>query len=93
VFHAIHAGVQRLTGEIDAYVGELAVDAGHERQGVGTLLMDAAEDWARRRGLRHVTLETGAANGPARTFYAGRGYLDEDVRLTKALRPAIDPSG
>ncbi|WP_170153813.1 GNAT family N-acetyltransferase [Actinoplanes italicus] len=73
------------TGEVDAYVGELVVHAAHERHGVGTLLMNAAEDWARRRGLRHVTLETGAANRVARAFYGSRGYREEDVRLTKAL--------
>jgi len=82
---------QHFSGEIDAYVGELAVDAAHERQGVGTLLMNAAEDWARDRGLRHLTLETGAANGPARAFYAGRGYREEDVRLTKPLVRSSPP--
>ena len=73
------------TGEVDAYVGELVVHAAYERHGIGTLLMNAAEDWARRRGLRHVTLETGAANHAARAFYGGRGYREEDIRLTKAL--------
>jgi ribosomal protein S18 acetylase RimI-like enzyme len=79
---------RHFTGEIDAYVGELAVKAEHERRGVGTLLMDAAEEWARRRGLRHLTLETGAANGAARAFYDRCGYQEEDVRLTKTLVPA-----
>jgi GNAT superfamily N-acetyltransferase len=73
------------TGEIDAYVGELVVKATHERRGVGTLLMGVAEEWARRRGLRCITLETGAANGIARAFYARCGYQEEDVRLTKTL--------
>jgi GNAT superfamily N-acetyltransferase len=73
------------TGEVDAYVGELVVHANHERRGVGTLLMEAAEAWARRRGLRHITLETGAANGTARAFYSRCGYREEDVRLTKRL--------
>jgi GNAT superfamily N-acetyltransferase len=45
------------------------------------MLMNAAEDWA----LRHLTLDSGAANGPARAFYASRGYREEDVRLAKAL--------
>jgi ribosomal protein S18 acetylase RimI-like enzyme len=76
---------RHFTGEVDAYVGELVVDAGHERRGIGTLLLDVAEEWARGRGLRHLTLETGAANGPARAFYARSGYREEDVRLTKEL--------
>jgi ribosomal protein S18 acetylase RimI-like enzyme len=73
------------TGQVDAYVGELAVAAGLERHGIATQLMDAAEAWAARRGLAFLTLETGAANQPARAFYARRGYRDEDIRLTRAI--------
>jgi GNAT superfamily N-acetyltransferase len=76
---------QHFTGETDAYVGELVVAAGMERRGVGTLLMQAAEEWGRRRGLKFLTLETGAANSTARAFYASLGYQEEDVRLTKEL--------
>jgi ribosomal protein S18 acetylase RimI-like enzyme len=47
--------------------------------------MRAAEDWARRRGLQHLTLETGAANTAARAFYRALGYRYEDVRLTKPI--------
>jgi len=49
---------QHFTGETDAYVGELVVAEGMERRGVGTLLMQAAEEWGRRRGLQYLTLET-----------------------------------
>jgi ribosomal protein S18 acetylase RimI-like enzyme len=62
-----------LTGQVDAYVGELAVAAGPERRGIATQLMDAAEAWAARRGLAFLTLETGAANQPARGLWAGLG--------------------
>jgi len=73
------------TGQVDAYVGELAVASGLERRGIATQLMDAAEAWAARRGLAFLTLETGAANRPARAFYGRRGYQEEDIRLTKAI--------
>ncbi|MEV6489774.1 GNAT family N-acetyltransferase [Actinoplanes sp. NPDC051633] len=81
------------TGEIDAYVGELVVKCTHERRGVGRLMMNAAEEWARRRGLRYLTLETGAANRPARAFYDRCGYQEEDVRLTKTLDRFSPPAG
>jgi ribosomal protein S18 acetylase RimI-like enzyme len=74
------------TGQVDAYVGELAVRQGMERLGIATKLMAAAEEWAGRRGLPFLTLETGAANMPARRLYQALGYQEEDVRLTKALR-------
>jgi ribosomal protein S18 acetylase RimI-like enzyme len=79
---------KHFTGQVDAYVGELAVSPGPERRGIATHLMVAAEAWAARRGLAFLTLETGAANQPARAFYAQRGYKAEDVRLTKAITPA-----
>jgi ribosomal protein S18 acetylase RimI-like enzyme len=73
------------TGQVDAYVGELAVRAGMERRGIATELMKAAEAWAARRGLPFLTLDTGAANQPARSLYHALGYREEDVRLTKAI--------
>jgi len=76
------------TGQVDAYVGELVVKAGMERRGIATELMAAAESWAAGRGLAFVTLETGAANQPARRFYAAAGYQEEEVRLTKAVPSA-----
>jgi GNAT superfamily N-acetyltransferase len=77
---------RHFTGELDAYVGELVVADTAARRGVGTLLMRAAERWARDRGFTRVTLETGAANRVARQFYRVLGYLEEDLRLTKTIR-------
>ena len=75
------------SGQTDAYVGELIVAAGLERRGIATALMRAAEAWAARQGYAFITLETGAANDPARKLYATLGFLEEEVRLTKAIRP------
>jgi ribosomal protein S18 acetylase RimI-like enzyme len=44
------------------------------RRRVGSLLMDAAEHWARRLRLRFVYLETATDNLAARRFYRTRGY-------------------
>lgn len=73
------------TGERQAYVGELAVIAEAEGRGVGRLLVDAAERWARDQGHTLLVLDTGAANARARGFYADLGYQEESVRLVKAL--------
>lgn len=48
------------------------------RRKVGTLLMDAAEDWARVRDMRMVGLETAEDNLEAQNFYAARGYRKVD---------------
>ena len=44
------------------------------RRGVGSLLMEAAEQWTRDHGLRKVGLETAQDNLGAQKFYETRGY-------------------
>jgi ribosomal protein S18 acetylase RimI-like enzyme len=73
------------TGQTDAYIGELAVASGMERRGIATALMNVAEAWAARRGLAFLTLQTGAANHPARGLYRQLGYHEEELLLTKAI--------
>ncbi len=79
------SSTEHFTGERDAYVGELVVAEGAERRGVGRALMEQAEACALDAGFRCITLTTGAANAPARSFYASLGYAEEDVKLTKVL--------
>ncbi|WP_344860392.1 GNAT family N-acetyltransferase [Planomonospora alba] len=76
---------RHFTGQVDAYIGELAVSTEAEGTGVGRALVGAAESWARERGLARVTLETGAANVRARGFYRALGYAEEEVRLSKPV--------
>jgi ribosomal-protein-alanine N-acetyltransferase len=44
------------------------------RRRVGSLLMDAAEHWAREQKLLFIYLETAENNTAAQRFYAARGY-------------------
>src|SRR5437879_4073510 len=79
----VHGGERRhFSGETDAYVGELVVARHAEGQGVGRALLAEVQRWAVGRGGRRLTLETGAANGSARAFYAALGFQEEDVRLS-----------
>ena len=73
------------TDEPQAYLGELAVRAEVEGQGVGVALLEAVERWARDRQLSWIALDTGALNMRARAFYARHGYGEESVRLVKPL--------
>jgi len=73
------------SGEHELYVGELAVSTQYEGHGVGRALIDTVTDHARRLGLTTLTLDTGAANAPARAFYNRLGFEEEDVKLTKLL--------
>lgn len=73
------------TGEVDAYIGELVVSKAAEGVGVGRALVRAAEDWGRARGRKRVVVDTGAANTPARRFYAALGYEEEDITISRAI--------
>lgn len=76
---------RHFTGTPQGELGELAVIAAVEGQGVAALLLAAAEDWAREHGLPFLALGTGMANSRARAFYTRHGYGEEDVRLAKRL--------
>lgn len=55
------------------WVEDLAVDPVRRSQGIGALLLDAAEGWARERGASHFELDTGLAREDAQRFYERRG--------------------
>jgi ribosomal protein S18 acetylase RimI-like enzyme len=79
---------QHFTGELDGYIGELAVAEHAARRGIGRALIDAADRWARDHGLENLTLHTGAFNGTARAFYVALGFAEEEVRLTRPVADA-----
>jgi len=52
----------------------LDVDSNARRQGIGTLLMDTAEQRLAQSGCNAVTLETAVDNRPGISFYLRRDY-------------------
>ena len=73
------------TGQSQAYIGELATSETGEGHGVGSMLVQACEQWAREQGYTILALSTGAANRRALAFYHHLGFHDEDVKLIKLL--------
>jgi RimJ/RimL family protein N-acetyltransferase len=65
-----------------AHVADLGlmVTAAHRRQGVGTALMNAAEDWARGARVTKLELHVFPHNDPAIRLYEKLGYEREGVR-------------
>jgi ribosomal protein S18 acetylase RimI-like enzyme len=58
----------------------LAVDPGHQGEGVGGALLDAALALARERGARRLVLRVLSTNDVARRLYASRGFEVEGAR-------------
>lgn len=66
-------------------VESLMVEEGRRGQGVGTRLMDAAEERASAAGAAAMRLDVSLFNEAAAEFYGRRGYERIAVRLGKPL--------
>lgn len=58
----------------------IAVKAAYRGRGVGSLLMDTAEEFARQEGKRRMELEVFGKNTRAIELYKRRGYMIEGVK-------------
>ena len=67
------------------FIAYMAVEPQSRRAGIGTALLGAAEDEARRRGLPYIALMVTEENQAARHLYQRRGYLTGRRLLCKAL--------
>ncbi|MFT4198909.1 MAG: GNAT family N-acetyltransferase [Pseudoxanthomonas sp.] len=74
-------------GEIVAMV----VDPAARRQGVGRRLIEAACDWARRRGGEEVFLRSNVVRPEAHAFYPGIGFARSKTQHVYVRR--LDPAG
>ena len=70
-------------------VHQIAVAGPFLRQGVATLLMDAAEELARDRGIATLGITVGLFDeyGPAQRLYGRRGYIPDGRGACRGQRP------
>ncbi|HEV7684135.1 MAG TPA: GNAT family N-acetyltransferase [Pyrinomonadaceae bacterium] len=59
-----------------AYLGLLAVDPSHQQSGLGSMLIDAAEDYCRALGLRFMDIKIVNLREELAGFYHKRGYVE-----------------
>lgn len=71
-FH-IHL-VHLIESDTQAEVSALVVDATRRSQGIGRLLMQQAEQWARAKGCRSVRLRSRITRERAHAFFEELGY-------------------
>ena len=86
-----------LFGSPFAYLADLALAEWAEGHGLGQLLLEQAEHWAREQGLKHIQLHVFATNARARKLYAagrvqrghpGTGQGPQTREVSAALCPA-----
>ncbi len=84
----VHVSVSHLL-EIDmrAEVNGLIVAEGQRGAGAGAKLLEAAEEWARRRGCRGMNVRSNVIRERAHGFYERNGY--EHYKTQKAFRKTL----
>jgi ribosomal protein S18 acetylase RimI-like enzyme len=90
--NGVPVGFVHLQSEIDyfnsepyGYISDLAVDSTFEGQGVGQVLIEAAETWARKKGYRLLTLYVFSGNSRARHLYEKNGFGEEIIKYVKEI--------
>lgn len=73
-------------GEICGTVPLLAVTKDAHNMGVGRMLMQAAENWAKVQGYRLLHLEVFDANKGAKAFYDKVGFKPDSLAMIKELK-------
>jgi GNAT superfamily N-acetyltransferase len=90
-FIHLNSTVDYFTREEVGHVSDVVVAPGGEGRGVGRALMAAAEEWARGRGYRLLTLNAFVRNTRARRLYERLGYGEDMVKYVKELRRPAPP--
>ena len=62
------------------YFGMLSIDPQQQRQGLGAVLVDAAERWCLRNGCRGVEIEVVNLRTELPPFYRKHGYVEDGTR-------------
>lgn len=78
----VHVAVSHsLLADTPAEIAGLVIEEHNRSRGIGRLLMEHAEQWARDKGCRSVRLRSNVVRFRAHTFYEGLGY-----RVTKSQK-------
>ncbi|WP_290888283.1 GNAT family N-acetyltransferase [Fischerella sp.] len=77
--------INQVTGDRHAHIFLLYVVPEHRRRGIGTALMQYAEDWAKKRGDRQMGLQVFQSNQAALGLYNHLGYQTQSLWMVKSL--------
>ncbi|MBD2576076.1 GNAT family N-acetyltransferase [Oscillatoria sp. FACHB-1406] len=77
--------IAQAEGDRYAHIFLLYVVPEYRCRGIGSALMQKAEDWARRRGDRQIGLQVFCENRPALSLYRRLGYQEQSLLMVKQL--------
>ena len=81
----VHLFQSMHVAEPTAWLTTLVVDEKARGRGIGSALVENAEEWAIQHGARRISLTSGLHRTHAHDFYKTRNYEHTGVRLTKIL--------
>ena len=77
--------IDQINGLRHAHIFLLYVIPEHRRKGIGTALMQYAENWAKERGDIQIALQVFQTNTPALKLYNQLGYQTQSLWMVKPL--------
>jgi GNAT superfamily N-acetyltransferase len=84
-FIHLQAGKDYYYHEAHGHIADLIVTPEGEGRGIGRVLIEKGEEWARSRGFRWLTLSVFAQNLRARKVYQRLGYGEDIMKYVKEL--------
>lgn len=64
----------------ELYIYDFAVSTTHQRQGMGSQLLDFLKEYSKKINVRNIFVQADAEDTHARDFYKKNGGIEEDVR-------------
>lgn len=77
--------IDQISGDRHSHIFLIYVLPEYRRQGIGSALMQTAEDFAKQRGDRHITLQVFSNNKIAQTLYHQRDFQPHSLLMRKPL--------
>ncbi|MEB3219308.1 MAG: GNAT family N-acetyltransferase [Nostocales cyanobacterium 94392] len=78
--------IDQITGLRHAHIFLLYIIPEHRRKGIGTALMEYAQNWAKNRGDIQIALQVFQSNTPAVNLYNQLGYQTQSLWMVKSLQ-------
>jgi len=85
-FIHLQSGSDYYNKEKHGHISDIIVAPEGEGKGIGSMLMEKAENWARSLGYRWLTLSVFAQNVHAREVYERLGYGQDILKYVKELQ-------
>lgn len=79
------SSVDQISGDRHGHIFLLYVLPKYRRQGIGSALMNTAENYAKKQGDRQITLQVFESNQTAQDFYQNLNYSSHSILMLKPL--------